>query len=113
MSDYINKSAVIELIESKMTDGCLGTEDETFVGGHGLVDDISDLPTLDEKEIIRKAFERVVERLEKESEIADNELKRTIERNPMQTDFALGYKMAIKNAIKIIKIVKEECGIGE
>jgi hypothetical protein len=31
----------------------------------------------------------------------------------MQTDFALGYKMAIKNAIKIIKILKEECGINE
>jgi hypothetical protein len=64
----------------------------------------------DETEIIRKAFERVVERLEKESEIADNELKRTIERNPMQTDFALGYKMAIKNAIKI---AQKECGISE
>ena len=61
----------------------------------------------------RKPMERIIERLEKESEIADNELKRTIERNPMQTDFALGYKMAIKNAIKIIKIIKEECGINE
>ena len=42
MSDYISKSAVIKLIESKMTDGCLGTEDDTFIGEHGRVDDISD-----------------------------------------------------------------------
>lgn len=85
MSDYISKSAVIKLIESKMTDGCLGTEDDTFIGGHGLVDDISDLPTLDEKEIIRKPFERVVERLE------------SISSTPWE----------------IVKIVKEECGISE
>lgn len=72
MSDYISKSAVIKLIESKMTDGCLGTEDDTFIGGHGLVDDISDLPTLDEKEIIRKHFERVVERLDALKKVEEN-----------------------------------------
>ena len=71
---------------------------------------VANEPTLDEKEIIRKAFERVLERLEKELETANNELKRTIEKNPMQTDFALGYKMAIKNAIGI---VRKECGINE
>lgn len=66
MSDYISKSAVIELIESKMTDGCLGTEDDTFIGGHGLVDGISDLPTVDEKEIIHKLVEQIIKRFEEE-----------------------------------------------
>ena len=98
MSDYISKSAVIELIESKMTDGCLGTEDDTFIGGHGLVDDISELPTLDEKEIIRKPFERVVERLEEEIEL-------------VVTEFPLHGKYIKKN--RAIEIVKEECGINE
>ena len=99
MSDYISKRAVIELIESKMTDGCLGTEDDTFVGGHGLVDEISDLPTLDEKEIIRKAFERVVERLE----------ELNLDGFEMIEDGK--YKLIRKK--EAIKIVKEECGINE
>lgn len=93
MSDYISKSTVIELIESKMTDGCLGTEEETFIGGHGLVDDISDLPTVDEKEIIRKVIERVVERLEELKVNAFND-----------------ESVIISDAIEI---VKEECGISE
>ena len=51
------------------------------------------LPTLDEKEIIRKAFERVVEILEKE-----------------KSDWNYDYNVPLDNAIKIIK---EECGISE
>lgn len=97
MSDYISKSTVIELIESKMTDGCLGTDDETFIGGHGLVDDISDLPTLDEKEIIRKAFERVVERLEEE---ARNYKDGVLQKLYFETGVA-----------RSIQVVKEEGGI--
>ena len=104
MSDYISKSAVIELIESKMTDGCLGTEDDTFVGGHGLVDEISDLSTLDEKEIIRKAFERVVERLEELEE------ENTADWQRFHCDDDFGRACAFEKAIKI---VKEECGISE
>lgn len=101
MSDYISKSEMIHKIRGVVP----SSQDVDFI-----VRLIEEQPTLDEKEIIRKPFERVVERLEKESETADNELKRTIERNPMQTDFALGYKMAIKNAIGI---VQKECGISE
>ena len=99
MSDYISKSEVIELIENKMTDGCLGTDDDTFIGGHGLVDDISSLPTVDEKEIIRKPFERVVERLE--------EMKPDIECFEDEED----YLYAIKRHNNYIKTVKEEGGI--
>ena len=50
-----------------------------------IVDLIKNQPTLDEKEIIRKAFERVVERLE------------SISPTPWE----------------IVEIVKEECGISE
>ena len=50
------------------------------------------LPTVDEKEIIRKAFERVLERLEEA-------------RKPCKF-----LQMRIDDAIKI---VKEECGISE
>ena len=101
MSDYISKQEAIQKVtEVELQDG-------TFADAKIKIGAIK---TLNEKEIIRKAFERVLQRLERELESANNELKRTIERNPMQTDFALGYKMAIKNAIEI---VKEECGISE
>lgn len=93
MSDYISKSAVIELIESKMTDGCLGTEDDTFICGHGLVDDISDLPTVDEKEIIRKPMERILERLEEEATALEDNFGELIDCIPEHT---------------AIEIVKEE-----
>lgn len=45
MSDLISRSAVTELIESRCTDGCLGTEDTTLIDAYGLIDDISDMPT--------------------------------------------------------------------
>jgi hypothetical protein len=103
MSNYISKSEVIELIESKMTDGCLGTDDETFVGGHGLVDDISELPTVDETEIIRKPFERVVERLE---EFTEQTYYKSVEGDMYAGERNKAYHNAIKT-------VKEECGINE
>lgn len=55
--DLISRSAVMELIESKCTDGCLGTEDTTLIDAHGLIDDVSDLPTAYD-------LEKVVEQLE-------------------------------------------------
>lgn len=106
MSDYIRKSTVIELIESKMTDGCLGTEEDTFIGGHGLVDDISDLPTLDEKEIIRKTVERIVERLEDKRL---NEYSARMEyascMSGVSVAFCDGYIKAIEEIIEICKEV--------
>ena len=44
-NDLISRKAVIELIESKCTDGCLGTEDTTLIDAYGLIDDVSDIPT--------------------------------------------------------------------
>ena len=54
MSDYISKSALLEqLLEAR--------NDEIIKAVIGLV---QTQPTIDEKEIIRKAFERVLQRLE-------------------------------------------------
>ena len=53
MSDYISKSALLEQL--------IGIDDEIVKGCIGV---IQTQPTVDEKEIIRKAFERIVERLE-------------------------------------------------
>ena len=76
MSDYISKQEAIQKVtEVELQDG-------TFADAKIKIGAIK---TLNEKEIIRKAFERVVERLE------------NIEPTPWE----------------IVKIVKEECGINE
>ena len=109
MSDYISKSALIESIKAEIQ--CVEKEKQqyfdqgNFHNGNILVEKIQAMklvlkivanePTLDEKEIIRKAFERVVERLE---ENAKQRWLVLAERN--------GYERAIE-------IVKEECGINE
>ena len=77
MSDYISKSALMDALIY-----CDGLGRKSL---EAVVKTINEQPTLDEKEIIRKAFERVVERLE------------NIEPTPWE----------------IVKIVKEECGINE
>lgn len=69
------------------------------VGKAGVMLELIDLqPTLDETEIIRKAFERVVERLEAKIDIT------------WEHDYLGGKKDAFFEAIKILK---EECGINE
>lgn len=57
-------------------------------------------PTLDEKKIIRKAFERVVERLKKKIQASDTKFDNIIEMN--------AYDDGVDDAIEI---VKEEGGI--
>ncbi len=46
MSDLVSRKAVMELIESKCVNGCLGTDDTTLIDAHGLIDDVSDLPSV-------------------------------------------------------------------
>ena len=67
MSDYISKSAFIEDIKTEIVniamDGLKGTprpREELYQ----LIERIENQPTVDEKEIIRKTVERIVERLE-------------------------------------------------
>lgn len=55
--DLISRKSVMELIESKCTDGCLGTADTTLIDAYGLIDEVSDLPTAYD-------VEKVVEQLE-------------------------------------------------
>ena len=84
MSDYISKRALIEeLKNTTYVFKNFGRRESVGLGE--VVSTIDNQPTLNEKEIIRKAFERVVERLE------------NIEPTPWE----------------IVKIVKEECGINE
>ena len=90
MSDYISKSALIESwCEQNCGERrCRDNWDKCMFVLH-----TQNQPTLDEKEIIRKPFERVVERLEELKVNAFND-----------------ESVIISDAIEI---VKEECGINE
>lgn len=59
-------------------------------------DMLDEQPTLDEKEIIRKAFERVIEQLNGLMPIRFN-----------------GFGKTLITVEDVIKILKEECGINE
>ena len=85
MSDYISKSALLEQL--------IGIDDEIVKGCIGV---IQTQPTVDEKEIIRKTVERIVERLE------DKKNRPYL----AWDDNDSVYK-------RIIEFVKEECGISE
>ena len=89
MSDYISKSALQEDIDTYQMD---------IVSKATAIRCIDAQPTLDEKEIIRKAFEKVVERLE--------ESKKELQNEYLGSAF---YRMDELN--RAIKIVKEEGGI--
>jgi hypothetical protein len=96
VSDYISKSALIEEIERQKS-----LLDKSYDWSYYTTLEIANIfckiinnqPTISETEIIRKAFERVVERLkELKSNAFDDE------------------SVIISDAIEI---VKEECGINE
>ncbi|MCD8018414.1 MAG: hypothetical protein LUF92_02165 [Clostridiales bacterium] len=46
-SGYIRKQDVINLIDSKLVGDGWGTDDDYFIGAHGLVDEIYDMPATD------------------------------------------------------------------
>jgi CYTH domain-containing protein len=101
MSDYISKSALIEemrkgqeVIKDRLDDITVSGIYETI---EAVIEEIDRQPTLDETEIIRKAFERVVERLEE---------RRNYHGCIYESDYFDGLDEAIE-------IVKEECGINE
>ena len=94
MSDYISKSALIKAIDEQVQGwGKQGIVPSLF----SAIAIVQNQPTVDEKEIIRKAFERVVERLEEQEDHYQE----------MNNIFGMA---AIEEA-KII--VKEECKISE
>lgn len=113
MSDYISKENTLKNIgllnasvlmgNNKEVDNVIGGYNPTsFLVGmsYGLEQAqamISSQPTVDEKEIIRKPFERVVERLEEKS-------------------FDMSFENPDCKAVwldRAKEIVKEECGISE
>ena len=93
MDDLISKSALIEELQKRIG-GDLDIEDVEY-----LEKVVNSIPTVDEKEIIRKAFERVVERLEKKAKEYTND--------------DLTYCIPYFGIEEAIEIVKEECGINE
>ena len=104
--DYIRKSALIEAIVNTPSVDIPRCASVLFRNGyyngkaerqHEIIDIVEELPPLDEKEIIRKTFERVVGRLEEAS----------FPRN--MGDFT--ELVVLKD--RAIEIVKEECGINE
>lgn len=103
MSDYISKSALLKhLWDWRLQEcpvGVCDEETETYKAICECIDAVKDKPTLDEKEIIRKAFERVVERLEEKY-------------NDIPIQYENNYEKGIEDGIDYaMKIVKEEGGI--
>ena len=101
MSDYISKSALIEALEKSK-------EDNRHITGEGygvhiqehryLIHLVKKQPTLDETEIIRKVFERVLDKL-----------------RDRMTEYSDGtfHLKEFDTMAEAIEIVKEECGINE
>ena len=96
MNDYISKSALKKYLRDYKWEFALGSD---FSKAIEMVDA---QPTVDEKEIIRKAFERVVERLEEQKQQSDRIY------NELKDSFYLGMIQSSDNAIEICK---EEGGI--
>ena len=123
MSDYISKSALIENIKAEIQ--CVEKEKQqyfeqgNFHNGNILVERIQAMklvmkivanePTLDEKEIIRKTVERIIEKF-KHEEQEYNELRKFHKENGTKSMECLyiGKIGAFKDAIEICK---EEGGI--
>ena len=88
MSDYISRQEAIDRLSE-----ALSSEAEFEIAKQVIIE----APTVDEKEIIRKTVERIVERLEEE-----------------QSRWKYDLNVPISRTInKAIEIIKEECGISE
>ena len=108
MSDYISKSALIEALnkEEKEFEDCV-----LMPTWYSALSVFHNQPTISETEIIRKAFERVVERLEEEAKENDYTAWQFDDDG---TEYIKEKYEEIASAYReAIKIVKEECGINE
>jgi hypothetical protein len=106
VSDYIKKSGLAEEVIDAFCGDC------TQCGGHcrhdDLVEIIEELPTISETEMIRKAFERVVERLDKQAGEFIDLSHRELSNNSITAKKYLNKGLGVAEAIEI---VKEEGGI--
>ena len=98
MSDYIKRQDVIDIIHKEIENTKSYIEHNTQINIKFAVEE---LPTLDEKEIIRKPFERVVKR------ICD------VRNNTPSTDFKNGCNASLHQIHREIDIDVKECGINE
>ena len=102
MSDYINKSALIEALENECKGQLIGNENVTLISFGDVIDLVFEQPTIDETEIIRKAFERVVQRLEE----ARQKYQRLVKEQGEKEDEVMNIHFR-----GMMNIVKEEGGI--
>ena len=103
MSDYISKSKLIEEIKKQKDDNDMHCR----LCMDAMIEIADELPTVDEKGIIRKTVERIVERLEYELKWTRAEQTIECERHngygsPLQSKNS-GRIEALKKAIKICK----------
>ena len=91
MSDYIKRQDVLDIIHKEIESTTTYLEHHTQINIKFAVEE---LPTVDEKEIIRKAFERVVEKL--------------CDLQPFLT--ADGQYVSL---YEVVQTIKKECGINE
>lgn len=101
MSDYISKQEAIDRLSE-----VLSSEGEFEKAKQVIIE----APTLDEKEIIRKAFERVLQRLHAQAGEFIDLSHRELNNNSIP---AIKYLNKGFGVAKAIEIVKEECGINE
>ena len=126
MSDYISNEALLEELNCyekelyKDKRDAIDTEDEMMLfaiqNQETAISRITrsimhSLPTLDEKEIIRKTVERIVERLEQQEKQYNERAKKFAEALHSWEE-RRNYGKACSYA-HAIEIVKEECGINE
>ena len=108
MSDYIKKQDVIDIINKEIESTKSYIEHNTQINIKFAVEE---LPTLDEKEIIRKTVERIVEKLEQQEKQYNERAKKFAEALHSWEE-RRNYGKACSYA-HAIEIVKEECGISE
>ena len=104
--DYISKSALIEEIKKQKDDNDMHCR----LCMDAMIEIIEEQPTPDEKEIIRKAFERVLQRLDKQAGEFIDLSHRELSNNSIP---AIKYLNKGFGVARAIEIVKEECGINE
>ena len=95
MSDYISKSVLLEEL-AKYKFGAISNDAEREYIKETMLLIVGEQPTLSETEIIRKAFERVIQQLSEQMPIRFN-----------------GFGKTLITVEDVIKILKEECGISE
>ena len=91
-------------------------EDETisaFIHCYGCSTEVFPREAEKPKDVIeawntRKPIDDMVERLEKELELADEEKRRCVVENPLQFDSAKGYAIGISNALEIVRNGEKE-----